>query len=186
MKHYYLSLLLLCTSAVSAQDGEEPSDGSREPKKGDTIWLEEKISPTTTWIESLVKPFTEWMEEAIQEPERDAPEIVPSPATGSDTKEVNENASTDALKPQVLISKEQAQESAKELIGGDVLYIKLVSKTNQYRVKLISKLGEVRVIYIDASSGELAEKGAKISQKSSNQAGAKLESQTETSRSEAP
>lgn len=185
MKPYYLSLLLLCTSAVSAQDGEEPSDGSREPKKGDTIWLEEKISPTTTWIESLVKPFTEWMEEAIQEPERDAPETV-RPATGNDTKEVNENASTDVLKPQVLISKEQAQESAKELIGGDVLYIKLVSKTNQYRVKLISKLGEVRVIYIDASSGELAKKGTKIPQKSSNQAGAKLEGQTETSQSEAP
>ncbi len=185
MKHHFLFLLLFCCSSANAQDSEKLNEDALEPKKGDTIWLEEKISPTTTWIESLVRPFTEWMEDAIQEPEREPPEMV-LPIVDEHVDEATATNSTVVEKSQVLIGVEQAKESARKLVDGDVLYIKLVSKTNQYRVKLISKLGEVRVIYIDASSGTLVEKGAKKLEKSSVDSSTETDSQVETPSSEAP
>ena len=185
MKHHILFLLLLCCSAASAQDSEELNEDGREPKKGDTIWLEEKISPTTTWIESLVRPFTEWMEDAIQEPERESPEVE-LPIVDNDIDEATATNPKVLEKSQVLIGVEQAKELARKLVDGDILYIKLVSKTNRYRVKLISKLGEVRVIYIDASSGMIVEKGAKKLEKSSSRSSAEPDTQVEIPSSEAP
>lgn len=160
MKIRLLILLLTCCGTANAQDDEEQSVDSKSPKQGDTIWLEEKITPTTTWIENLVKPLTVWMEQQINEPEQEPniqegiQENFPR-GEGENVPNLNETGPDNTVDPDSLISAEQASALAKAHIAGDVLYIKLISKTNQYRVKLISKLGEIHIIYIKAISGEI-------------------------------
>ncbi|MGH1542674.1 MAG: PepSY domain-containing protein [Arenicella sp.] len=155
MKFRFLILLLLFSGAAYSDDSTQQSVESEDPKKGDTIWLEEKISPTTTWIENLVKPVTVWMEQKINEPEQEVnkQESSQNGEQGS-SSELNETEPVD-MEAASIISAKQASALAKNHIAGDVLYIKLLSKTNQYRVKLISKVGEIHIIYIKAVSGEI-------------------------------
>ena len=160
MKIRLLILLLVCCGTANAQDSEEQSVDNESPKQGDTIWLEEKISPTTTWIENLVKPLTVWMEQQINEPEQelDIQEGIQENSPRGEEQNVPnivETGNDNIVDPDSLISAEQASALAKKHIAGDVLYIKLISKSNQYRVKLISKLGEIHIIYIKAISGEI-------------------------------
>jgi hypothetical protein len=155
-----LFFLLLCCGTANANDGESQSADGKKVKQGDTIWLEEKISPTTTWIENLVKPLTVWMEQQINEPGQQPDNSnaiqegrLTNEEDGSpNLSEVDPNNNVD---PYLLIGTEQASVLAKEHIAGDVLHIKLMSKTKLYRVKLISKLGEIHIIFIRASSGEI-------------------------------
>lgn len=168
MRIPFLILLLLCSLTAHSDDGKDQSADSKSPKKGDTIWLEEKISPPTRWIENLVKPLTVWMEQKINKPAPE-PDIQQSNQENSQriedgtTPDINQTGSDDMVLSSALISSEQASTLAKEHIAGDVLHIKLVSKTNQYRVKLISKLGEVHIIYIKASSGKIVLPNDKVS-----------------------
>lgn len=157
------------TSAHADDDTGKSAEGQYEKaenaktksgKKGGTIWIEEKISPTTNWIENLAKPLTVWMEQQINGGEpTDNPEAV-RPEGIQSHKAPNTAHSTQAelehkLDENLLISAEQVERIAKEHIAGDVLYIKLIPKTQQYRVKLISKLGEIHIIYIQAMSGDI-------------------------------
>lgn len=180
MKFRFLILLLFCSGTANSDDGKEPSVDSQDQKKGDTIWLEEKISPTTTWIENLVKPLTEWMEQQIQEPEQevDGQEIDSQESEEKIILEPIAKKPDNAAEAASIISSEQAEVLAKNHIAGDVLYIKLVSKTNQYRVKLISKLGEVHIIYIKAVSGEIVLPNDKVSIKPVKQISAEQDNQT--------
>lgn len=134
---------------------------SQKQKQGDTIWLEEKISPTTRWLESLVKPLTVWMEQQINEPLA-APVTQPKQTLENNTNSVKQTGSNTAHDPAIFISPEQASISseqasnmAKTHIAGDILHIKLMPKLGQYRVKLISKLGEIHIIFIHAASGQI-------------------------------
>lgn len=136
---------------------------SEKPKKNDEIWLEEKILPTTTWVENLVKPLTIWMEQKINAPEKkvDSQKGSHRREQGSNL-EPNEIALDNTAEAVLLISSEQAGVLAKEHIAGEVLYIKLMSSGNRYRVKLISTLGEIHSIYVNAISGEIVLRDNKI------------------------
>lgn len=129
---------------------------SQSQKKGDEVWLEEKISPTTTWIENLVKPLTVWMEQKINEPEQEADNQEGiQRSEGGSTLGSYKISSDDTVETEPLITAEQAAVLAKNHIAGDVLYIKLMPKTNQYRIKLISKLGEIHIVHVKAVSGDI-------------------------------
>jgi hypothetical protein len=124
------------------------------PKKGDTIWLEEKIAPSTRWIENLVKPLGIWMEKKIQpryvaddkENSGTQPEVelVPLPPSGGQEGPI--------------ITPEQAAVVSKQYVQGEVLRIKLLESAHsvsRYRVKLISTAGEIHILYINAHTGVL-------------------------------
>lgn len=149
-------LLLSCGTAANADDGKELTGDSKSKKGGDTIWLEEKISPTTVWLENLVKPLTIWMEQQINEPEQVFVDKAVDQVSNDDLDvRLIEVDPVNVKENTVAITSEQASDLAKDHIAGDVLYIKLLSKTNQYRVKLISKVGEIHIIYIQAASGDV-------------------------------
>ncbi len=156
MKFCLLFILFFCGGVANSQDAEEQNRASDTPKKGEEIWLEEKISPTTTWIEDLVKPLTTWMEQKINAPEREAARQGPSERSeGTASAASNEsNIERDDLVGS-FITAEQASKLAREHIAGNVLHIKLIPKSNRYRVKLISELGEIFIVYVHAVSGDI-------------------------------
>ncbi len=156
MKFCLLFILFFCGGVANSQDAEEQDRASDTPKKGEEIWLEEKISPTTTWIEDLVKPLTTWMEQKINAPEREAARQGPSERSeGTAAAASNEsNIERDDLVGS-FITAEQASKLAREHIAGNVLHIKLIPKSNRYRVKLISELGEIFIVYVHAVSGDI-------------------------------
>ena len=160
MKIPFLIILLVIATSANADDDNGENSESQNTKKADTIWIEEKIAPTTNWIEDLVKPLTGWMERQIHGPEQEDD----NQAAKQQTDQSNENGnalnstqtdSENVLDHNLLIGPERAGILAKEHIAGEVLYIKLLSETKKYRVKLISKLGEIHIIYIQAISGEV-------------------------------
>lgn len=158
MKIRFLIIPLLFSTIANADD--DPNVDKQNTTKGETVWIEEKISPTTTWIENLVKPLTVWMEQQVNgpKPEDNNQEVTQENSPHSEQEKAQSATQTDpekTLSPDSVIGSEQAGVLAKEHIAGDVLYIKLMSKTQQYRVKLISKLGEIHIIYINAISGEI-------------------------------
>ena len=131
----------------------EHSIAEDEPtvEQGETVWIEEKIQPSTRWLEGLVKPMTSWMEGKIQKRQNDSqtPQVVEtSPQT----------ANTDVtftLKDGV-IDAQQITQIARQTIPGQVLKVKLLQrKPLQYRVKLISTEGEIRMLYIHAHNGNI-------------------------------
>ena len=154
MKIRIFIFLLISNTAVLANDSKEAIVDSQNQKQGDTIWLEEKISPTTRWLESLVKPLTVWMEQQINEPIAD-PITQPKQTLENNTDSVKQTGSNTAHDPAIFISAEQASNIAKTHIAGDILHTKLMPKLGQYRVKLISKLGEIHIIFIHAASGQI-------------------------------
>lgn len=153
---------MLFSGVAKSDEDIDQSVDKQEQKKGNTIWLEEKISPTTTWVENLVKPLTVLIERQINKPATTLDDQESNQLIEKETiLEPDKTSSDEKIEANSLISSEQARELAKNHIAGDVLYIKLLSKTNQYRVKLISKLGEIHIIYIRATSGEVILPNAK-------------------------
>ena len=148
------------SAAVEAapEQHQQHSEGAPNPQKpptkeGDSIWLEKKITPTTRWLEKMVKPLSTWMEQQIQ-----------SPRNNLDSQQKNhwvgpEGVSTTApdVSEDAIISARQAAASARRLIDGEVLKVKLLSlnQVPSYRVKLISTAGEIHIVYINAHSGAL-------------------------------
>lgn len=132
------------------------------PREGDSIWLEEKIAPSTRWIENLVKPVTVWMERKIQRdrPESNAPQKTPNiePAAG-ETVIAGPGSDTVSTRAQLeIISGAQASAIAQAHTPGNILRVKLLERENEqpkYRVKLISTSGEIHIIHIDAVTREL-------------------------------
>ncbi|GHA03122.1 hypothetical protein GCM10008090_10100 [Arenicella chitinivorans] len=156
MKRRFLIILLLCSGAADAEDAEKQNKADQGPKKGDEIWLEERIAPTTTWVESLVKPLTSWMERQINEPEqKDEQQDGGQSAQPQNTVEPDQAKRVHPVGEVALIGIDQAGEFARQHIAGDVLYVKLITKSNRYRVKLISRIGEIHIIYVDAVSGNI-------------------------------
>jgi len=154
--------LLLCCGTAHAEKSKGQSVGDQSSKQGDTVWLEEKISPTTRWLDNLVKPLTVWLEQQIHQPE---PELNSQTNSAQSAEEVNSaleqtqvNGSDNAIDPvseAASITVEQAARIAQQHIAGEVLYIKLMPMVKQYRVKLISTLGEIHILYISAASGDI-------------------------------
>ncbi|MBX2847172.1 MAG: hypothetical protein KTR16_02535 [Acidiferrobacterales bacterium] len=156
MKFRLLILILFFSGTAHSEADEKQNTDTQDPKKGDEIWLEEKISPTTTWIENLVKPLTVWMERKINAPEPEIQNQRDSQHTGRENTLTPVNRDSEqTVDVASLIDEEQVAVLAKRHIPGDVLYIKLISKTSRYRVKLISTLGEIHIIYLNAVSGEI-------------------------------
>ena len=163
MKIRLLILLLLCCGAAYADDGKDVSADKKSNKQDDTIWLEKKISPTTRWLDNLVKPLTVWMEQQINEPEPASELEKPRGAqVGSVDLNLSETDSANGVMSVPLVSSDQARVVAKKHIAGDVLYIKFMQQSNRYRVKLISKVGEIHIIYINAASGDIVSPNDKV------------------------
>lgn len=134
----------------------------KAPREGDTIWLEEKIAPSTRWIENLVKPITVWMENKIQQenPGSKATAMTPGVEPARDRPVVaNSKGETATLDTQNnFITAGEASAIAQERITGNILRVKLLEQDNErprYRVKLISTGGEIHILYVDARSQKL-------------------------------
>ncbi|MBX2849118.1 MAG: PepSY domain-containing protein [Acidiferrobacterales bacterium] len=168
MKTLFFIFLLFCSGASYSNDTKEQSEDNSGPRKGDEIWLEEKIAPTTTWIESLVKPLTVWMEQKINAPEQESNDQYDSTDGERDlTLKDSVSDSRISSEPESRLSIKEASASAQQYIDGDVLHVKLLPEVNRYRMKIISNLGEIHVIYIDASSGKLVSDNANNNAQSS-------------------
>ncbi len=153
-----VSILLLTALANQALADDEPvreAPAKQDSPQVETVWIEEKIAPPTRWLEGLVKPMTSWMEGKIQKRQNDsqAPALVQTPKQ-TPTREDTEMIEGELIDPQ------QIALIAREAVPGQILRIKLLSRRPpQYRVKLISTTGEIRILYINAVSGEIL-KGA--------------------------
>ena len=123
---------------------------SKSEIESKTIWIEKKLSPSTRWLENLVKPMTSWIERKIQKetPGRKddiRPTGVPNadiyrPFSSPDDGVMDSNTVSDI---------------AKERVPGQILRIKLLNREPlQYRVKLISRVGEIHILYINAHTGD--------------------------------
>ena len=150
--NFFLLLLLFSgpLSAVAKDSASAPE--TEEPvviQGGETIWLEEKIKPSTRWLEGLVKPLTTWMEERVQEK-------IHGPGPKKPTV-IQSTPSTTVILPVSgeVMDEEAIAKLALALIPGQVLRVKLLQKQPlQYRVKLISTSGEIHKLYLNALSGE--------------------------------
>lgn len=175
MKIRFFIILLMFSTSAHADDDKGKGAESQSTQKDDTIWIEEKVTPTTTWIENLVKPLTVWMEQQINAPDKENgnPKLRQENSqrnTIEDAPNSSQAGSDNILDPDLLIGSEKAGVLAKEHIAGDVLYIKLISKTKKYRVKLISKLGEIHIIYIQAITGEIISPNSNVLSRPNKQA----------------
>ena len=121
---------MLCCGIVNAEKGTGQSVRDQNSKQGDTIWLEEKISPTTRWLDNLVKPLTVWIEQQIHESEDELNNKRSNTQNKEDVKpaldETQEKSSDSVIEPISLIGVEQAATIAKEHIAGEVLYLSLI------------------------------------------------------------
>lgn len=140
--------------AAEASESESKIDAVAAQKKiseGETFWIEKQMTPATRWAEDLVKPLTTWMERKIQD--RDTP---PEIKANKPWLEVQPGTPRIQQSNDNLITSRQASQVAQQFVAGEVLRVKLLdSALAQYRVKMISNTGEIRMLYIDAHSGEL-------------------------------
>ena len=138
----------------SESESESKNDAVAAQKKnseGETFWIEKQMTPATRWAEDLVKPLTTWMERKIQD--RDTP---PEIKANKPWLEVQPGTPRIQQSNDNLITSRQASQVAQQFVAGEVLRVKLLdSALAQYRVKMISNTGEIRMLYIDAHSGEL-------------------------------
>lgn len=143
-----------------------------ETREGKSVWLEKKISKPTRWLESLVKPMNIWLEGKIQAPaSSNDNQQTTSPPINSIVQDTS-TADLDVAQ----ISADEAADAARKQVAGHVLKVKLLAMPGQqsaavdgssdsnveatpagfvYRVKLISKLGEIHILYVDAQAGTL-------------------------------
>lgn len=127
------------------------AEANPQKKEGKTVWLEKKLSPSTRWLENAVKPITTWMERKIQKEihggeVRELPPAAPRVDSDDRPPVVDED----------VIDSESIAELASKHIPGQILRIKLLNRTPlQYRVKLISRVGEIHILYINAHTGKI-------------------------------
>lgn len=134
-----LMLCLFVPKAIAA--GEEAIQGDVE-KPGATIWLEEKITPSSHWMEELVQPMTRWMEERLhgQSPQQRRNDKAAVPQAGTEPEPLDAT----------FIDKAQAIAVARESHEGEVLHCKLLPASQRFRVKLLTNQGEIHIVYVDA------------------------------------
>jgi uncharacterized membrane protein YkoI len=143
-----IALILLLIGPIEHSIAED------EPtvEQGETVWIEEKIQPSTRWLEGLVKPMTSWMEGKIQKRQNDAQQ---SPQIVEKTPQAVNTDLTFTSKDGVIDTQRIAQ-IARQAVPGQVLRVKLLQRSPlQYRVKLISTEGEIRMLYIHAHNGKI-------------------------------
>lgn len=133
----------------------------RTTVENETIWLEEKLSPTTQWLERAVNPLRRWMEDKVQRPAKQEAKSnsknLVNVATDIERSQSPKNTA-DVTDSQIspLINSEQAGLIASSQIPGDVLKIKLLRNAPmRYRVKLISLRGQIHYVYINASNAQI-------------------------------
>lgn len=143
--------LLLTFSLAVAYAGEGDNNGSRKPPvEGESLWIEEKINPATRWLENLVSPITTWMEDKIQA--NDETSAPPPPHWNITAPEPSRIRGT----TQELLTDDQAASAVVREYPGEVLRVKFLEKESPvYRVKLITELGEIYILYVDAYSGQI-------------------------------
>jgi len=149
-----------------------PTEENSAPREGKSVWLEKKIAKPTRWLENLVKPMNIWLEGKIQAPIDDSAnqqsERLPSDTLAQDTASTSSKSNR--------ISADEAANAARQHVAGNVLKVKLITMSASqptvtddsatqfvYRVKLISKRGEIHILYIDALSSALIDPHAKLS-----------------------
>lgn len=130
----------LCS--ISAQADDDTAVEGNVDKPEATIWLEEKIAPSSRWMEELVRPMTNWMEERLHGEPRPADRPV------SKSREPVENSDHSLNTP--IIKRGKAIEIARSRFPGEVLHVKLLSASQRYRIKLLTAEGVIHVVYIDA------------------------------------
>lgn len=166
---FCVTALLATYSAAAVETPtveEHPAEQKPEPREGKSVWLERKIAKPTRWLENLVKPMNIWLEGKIQAPvdsrENDTTRLPPGNISAPGA------ISPSSKTPQ--ISADEAADAARKLVAGNVLKVKLIAIPEShliasegdtarfaYRVRLISKRGEIHILYIDALSKELLE-----------------------------
>jgi uncharacterized membrane protein YkoI len=135
----------------TAQRNSPLQNNPPSPRGGETIWVEEKMRPTTQWMEDLVSPLTTWMERKIHDRN-------PSSAESETTVWIRKTkpGTPTAEFTDPLISPNEASLTAQQHMEGEVLRVKLLFRGDpQYRVKLISKKGEIHLLYVNATTGKL-------------------------------
>ncbi|WP_299772170.1 hypothetical protein [uncultured Pseudoteredinibacter sp.] len=137
------------------KEAAKQNDGNKNPapETGKTIWLEEKLNPSTQWLEKAVKPLTRWIEGQVQlDPKGSQQQNTPRPHGQRKPQPQTKNT----LAPQSngsQLSKDQIRKLVKQRYAGDVLHIKALSNA-RYRVKLISQQGVIQILYLSAIDGQ--------------------------------
>lgn len=162
MKRVSLLLMLCFCASLQAQESgrEKDEDVDRKEqeqktsKGGKTIWLEEKINPTTRLVERLVTPLTSWMEEKVQ---RDRDSGSGQSPAGAWQPDLSGSPAREPVDAAGLLDRSAIRQRVEAGFAGDVLRIKLLDQRQplQYRVKHISDAGEIRILYLDARTGEI-------------------------------
>lgn len=120
-------------------------DKSSAPQEGDTVRLEEKISPKTRWIERLVKPLSNVVGSGLKKDglssSLDNQHSVDSSGAGGTSRQ-NER-----------LSQQRIHQLAQQRVTGEVLTIRYLQPQQQYQVKLVSTQGEIHILYFDAYTG---------------------------------
>ncbi|MFK7729998.1 MAG: PepSY domain-containing protein [Pseudomonadales bacterium] len=167
--------------SVKTSDTTDPQAAQNsEPKEGKSVWLEKKISKPTRWLESLVKPMNIWLEGKVQAPtSRSDNQQAPSQPDSTGVPDAV-TSSLDTTR----ISADEAADVARKQIAGNVLKVKLLTMPDRpltsddgglddnadesvalffYRVRLISKRGEIHILYVDAQTAALIDPYARQS-----------------------
>jgi len=148
------------TQTATAPDSISDTD-RRITTENETIWLEEKLSPTTQWLERAVNPLRRWMEDKVQRPAKQesrssAKEIDHSSLDIETSQDPKSTDNTAASQTNPLINTAQAGLIATSQVPGDVLKVKLLRNAPmRYRVKLISLQGQIHYVYINASNAQI-------------------------------
>ncbi|WP_299974284.1 hypothetical protein [uncultured Pseudoteredinibacter sp.] len=141
------------------ESSKQEDTGKPPPEGGKTIWLEEKLNPSTQWLEKAVKPLTRWIENQVQlDPKGSQKQRTTRPqaqqksqATGQGSAENSQQNIHQGSGPR--LSKDQIRKLVKQRYAGDVLHIKSLANA-RYRVKLISQQGVIQILYLSAIDGQ--------------------------------
>jgi uncharacterized membrane protein YkoI len=158
-----LLLLLMISVAYADQslvddDKSKAGEGARKTVEGEALWIEEKINPATRWLEKLVRPVTGWVEDKIQNHDEIAPSSRPDWNTLQPGPAIPKEPRPDSPQPpdQPVISADEAIAVAVSAFPGEVLRVKyLPGDIPVYRVKLISKKGEIHILYVNAWTADI-------------------------------
>jgi len=142
------------TESKSSQR-EDAGKGKQPPEGGKTIWLEEKLNPSTQWLEKAVKPLTRWIEDQVQlDPKGPQKQNTARPQALQKNQATEQNSTEDTARSSgPRLSKDQIRQLVKQRYAGDVLHIKSLANA-RYRVKLISQQGVIQILYLSAIDGQ--------------------------------
>lgn len=143
------------TESKNSSQREYTGKGKQLPEGGKTIWLEEKLNPSTQWLEKAVKPLTRWIEDQVQlDPKGPKKQNTARPQALQKNQATEQNSTEDTARGSgPRLSKDQIRQLVKQRYAGDVLHIKSLANA-RYRVKLISQQGVIQILYLSAIDGQ--------------------------------